>query len=450
MNHTIDVANFVDSRPISPYQWLILAICTLIAAVDGLDVAILSFLVPSLAHDWGVPKAAFGLVIGAGLFGVAVGALAVGPVSDRKGRKTVILIAMALCAIGTFGCAGSHAPAEMSVWRFFTGIGLGAALPNATTVLAEYSPQRHRARLIAVMFVGFSLGAASAGFTAAQLLPWIGWKGMLVLGAVLPVLCAVLVATCLPESVRFLVVRGAPSERVARILSRLSSARLDGATRFTLPELAGVRHTAIAGLFKGGLGLGSALLWVAYFMGLLVYYLLTSWLPSLIVQTGQPIEKAAVVSALLLLGASTGTLLMGWLMDRLHPTQVVATAFALGAGLLYYVGRGLESFLALQVCVFLAGLFISGALSSMNTLAAMFYPTQSRASGVSWMLGIGRFGGILGAMGGGWLLAAGWDISRIFMTLAVPALAAGVALAAKGLRYAQPPQRLPGDVATSH
>ena len=114
------------------------------------------------------------------------------------------------------------------------------------------------------------------------------------------------------------------------------------------------------------------------------------------------------------------------------------------------MGRGLESFLALQVCVFLAGLFISGALSSMNTLAAMFYPTQSRASGVSWMLGIGRFGGILGAMGGGWLLAAGWDISRIFMTLAVPALAAGVALAAKGLRYAQPPQRLPGDVATSH
>src|SRR5262245_15357822 len=206
MRQTMDVAHFMNSRPLSRYQVLILAICTLVATVDGLDVAILSFLVPSLAQDWGVPKAAFGQVIGAGLFGVAIGALAVGPMSDRKGRKTVILLAMALCAIGTLGCALSSTVGEMTAWRFITGIGLGAALPNATTILSEYSPVRLRARMIAVMFVGFSLGAASAGFTAAALLPVIGWKGMLLLGAALPTLCAALVLAGLPESARFLAV----------------------------------------------------------------------------------------------------------------------------------------------------------------------------------------------------------------------------------------------------
>jgi MFS transporter, AAHS family, 4-hydroxybenzoate transporter len=450
MQSILDVAAFIDRHKISRYQWLILAICTLVAAVDGLDVAILSFLVPSLAQDWGVPKAAFGPVIGAGLFGVAIGALLAGPAADRHGRKTVILIAMALCAIGTLGCALSGSTGVMTAWRFVTGLGLGAALPNATTVLAEYSPQRDRARLIAVMFVGFSLGAASAGYTAAQLLPLIGWKGMLLLGAAVPALCALLVAMALPESARFLVVRGAHPERIARILRRIGSLRSDAATVFTLPEMKGTQHASIIGLFRDGLGLGSLLLWLAYFMGLVVYYLLTSWLPSLIVQTGQPIEKAATVSALLLVGASSGTLLMGWLMDKVKPSAVVATGFLCGAALLAYVGRGLASFAELQACVFLAGFFIASALSSMNTLAAAFYPTQCRASGVSWMLGIGRFGGILGATGGGLLLGAGWDISRIFMALALPTLLAGLALVLKSLRYREARDVQLGDIVAAH
>jgi AAHS family 4-hydroxybenzoate transporter-like MFS transporter len=450
MTKIIDVADFINSRPISRYQWLIMAICTLVAVVDGLDVAIVSFIVPSLAQDWGVPKAAFGQVIGAGLFGVALGALFVGPISDRKGRKTVILIAMALCAIGSFGCAFSGSVTSMMVWRFITGVGLGAALPNATTVLAEYSPERHRARLIAVMFVGFSLGAAGAGFTAAKLLPLFGWKGMLILGGVLPTLCAVLVLVALPESVRFMVVRKAPAERIGRVLSRLGSASFGRDTVFTLPELKSVHHTSISGLFADGMGLGSALLWLAYFMGLLVYYLLTSWLPSLIVQSGHPIEQAAMVSSMLLIGACTGTLMMGWMMDKMKPTYVVAAGFVFGAGLLLYVGRGFGSLIELEVCVFLAGLFMSGALSSMNTLAAAFYPTQCRASGVSWMLGIGRFGGILGAMGGGWLLSAGWGISEIFIILAIPALIAGLALAYKGIRYGEAHDVIPGDDVLSH
>ena len=436
MRQTIDVTEFINSRPLSRYQWMVLVICTVVAAIDGLDVAVLAFIVPSMAQEWGVEKAAFGNVIGAGLFGVAVGALLVGPLSDRKGRKTVIMAAMALCAIGSLGCALSGSMTSLTVWRLVTGIGLGAALPNATTLLAEYSPERDRARLIAVMFLGFTLGSASAGFTAAQVLPIFGWKGMLILGALLPLACVILVSLALPESVRFMVVQKAPPERIGRTLSRIGDLSYGPDTSFTLPEVkTGVHHASISGLFAGGLGLGSVLLWLAYFMGLLVYYLLTSWLPSLIEQSGQPVEKAAVVSAMLMVGGAGGGLLLGWLMDKTKANYAVAASFVLGAGVVLYVGRGIESLVELQVCVFLSGLFVSGALSSMSTLAAAFYPTQSRATGVSWMLGIGRFGGILGAMGGGVMLGAGWDISRIFMALAIPALAAGLAVGLKGIRY---------------
>jgi AAHS family 4-hydroxybenzoate transporter-like MFS transporter len=437
MNETkeVDVAEFINRRRISAYQWLILAICTFIVAVDGLDLVIISFIIPGVAHDWGVPAAAFGPVVSAGLFGVAVGALFVGPISDRKGRKPVIFVAMVLCAVGTFGALISGSITTMVVWRFIAGIGLGAALPNVATIMAEYSPERSRARLLAAMYVGFSLGAASAGFSAAKLLPLFGWKGMLVLGGALPAICAALVLAGLPESVRFMVVQSATAEHIGRVLSRLGNLSYGHDTKFTLPEMKGTRHAPISGLFKNGLALGSVLLWLAYFTSLLVYYMLTSWLPSLLVQSGQPISEAAVVSAVLMIGGAIGSLSIGYFMDKFRPNYVVATAFLLATLLLLFIGRGLDSLLEFKVCAFFVGVLISGPITSMNTIAAEFYPTQSRASGVSWMLGIGRFGGILGAMLGAQLLAAGWGVSAIFMVLAIPALISGLALAYKGMHY---------------
>jgi len=435
MKKDVDVSEFIDSRKFSAYQWWILVICTLIVAVDGLDLVIISFIIPGIAHDWGVPKAAFGPVIGAGLFGVAIGALFVGPISDRKGRKPVIFASMVLCAVGTFGALFSSSITTMVVWRFIAGIGMGAAIPNAGTMMAEYSPKRSRARIMAAMYVGFSLGAASAGFAATRLLPLYGWKGMLVMGGVLPAICAALVLVGLPESVRFMIVQSASSERIGRVLSRLGNSSCGQDTTFTVPEMQGTRHAPISGLFKNGMALGSVLLWIAYFMSLLVYYMLTSWLPSLLVQSGHPVTQAAVVSSVLMVGGATGSLLIGYFMDKIRPSYVIATAFVLATALFVYIGRGLDSLAAFEVCAFIAGVLISGPITSMNTLAAEFYPTQSRASGVSWMLGIGRFGGILGGMMGGQLLAAGWGIGEIFRVLAIPALVSGLALIYKGWHY---------------
>ncbi|MBU6256919.1 MAG: MFS transporter [Burkholderiales bacterium] len=436
MKQSIDVQDFINKRPLSAYQWLILLICTVVAAVDGIDVAVIGFIVPSLTHEWGVTKAAMGSVIGIGLFGLAIGSLCAGPLADRYGRKTMLMAAMLLCGLGSLGCASADTLASLTVWRFLTGLGMGAALPSATTILAEYTPERDRARFIAVMLLGFTLGSAGVGFIAAAMLPTLGWKGILVLCGVLPLLMFALVAWTLPESARFMVVRQQAGERIARALRRISGVRFEPDAAFTLPEMKpNASRSSVGTLFSNGMGLGTLMLWAACFMGLLVIYLLSSWLPTLIKDSGQPMEKAATVAAGFMLGGALGGLAVGWVMDKTKPHYAVAVAYLIGAAIVFVIGKGVSSLAVLQALVFLAGFFTTGSQTSICTLAAAFYPTQGRATGVAWMLGIGRFGAITGATSGGLMLGAGWGIGSVFAALAVPGLLAGVAIAIKGLRY---------------
>ncbi len=436
MKKTIDIQDFINKRPLCAKQWVALLICTVVAAVDGIDVAVIGFIVPSVTAEWGVTKAAMGSVIGIGLFGLAIGSLCAGPLADRHGRKTMLLIALLLCGLGSLGCASADSLTSLTVWRFITGLGMGAALPCATTILAEFTPERDRARFIAVMLLGFTLGSAGVGFIAAAALPTFGWKGILVLCGVLPLIMVGVVAWGLPESARFMVVRQQSGERIARALRRVSGATFEPGTVFTLPEMRpDASRSSVGTLFSNGMGIGTVMLWVACFMGLLVIYLLSSWLPTLIKDSGQPMEKAATVAAGFMLGGALGGLVVGWVMDKTKPHYAVATAYLIGAAIVFVIGRGVGSLTMLQALVFFAGFFTTGSQTSICALAAAFYPTQGRATGVAWMLGIGRFGAITGATSGGLMLGAGWGIGSVFAALAVPGLVAGLAIAFKGLRY---------------
>src|SRR5260370_38978258 len=198
----IDVQAFLNEHRFSPYQWTILALCFLVVAIDGLDTAAMGFIAPSLATQWGVSKAALAPVMSAALFGLAVGALTAGPMADKHGRKKVIV-----ASVFIFGLASLAASAAWSLWsltllRFLTGLGLGAAMPNAVTIMTEYCPDRKRSFLVTLMYCGFTLGSASAGFVASALIPAFGWRSMLVLGGVLPLAEALVLVIVIPASVR--------------------------------------------------------------------------------------------------------------------------------------------------------------------------------------------------------------------------------------------------------
>jgi len=433
---TIDVKAFIDDRAPSAYQWLLVALCFLVVAADGMDVAIMGFVAPPILQEWGISRPAFGLVMSAAPIGLVIGALVAGPTSDRFGRKRVLIGSVVLFGLLTIATAFTRTPVEMAALRLLTGIGLGAAMPNTTTLLSEYAPSRKRALMITVMFTGFNLGSALIGFVAGWLIPSHGWRAVLVFGGALPLALVPLLVWLLPESARLMTVQGQAAGRIAATLGRVCRTRFAPGTQFVSQEPPLATRKPIGVLFSQGFGGLTLALWVTYFMGLLVIYLLTGWLPTLMKDAGLSIATAANVTAMFQIGGTIGAVLVGWAMDRSRPAAVIAAAYLLGAVCVLAVGAMGALSPLLTLLVFATGFCMSGAQTGLNAFAPNCYPTAARATGVSWMLGMGRFGSILGSAFGGALLGMGLGFSWILGMLAVPAVCAAIAIGSTQRRRA--------------
>lgn len=425
---TVDIKAFIDARPISAFQWFLVAMCFLVVVADGMDVAIMGFVTPSILQEWDISRPAFGLVLSAAPFGLVIGALVAGPSSDRFGRKPVLIASILLFGALTLLAAYASSPAEMAVLRLLAGMGMGAAMPNATTLLSEYAPQRRRSLMITVMFTGFNLGSAAIGFAAASLIPAYGWRSVMVLGGLVPLALVPLLLLFLPESARLLALRGAASSRIAAVLSRVAAHRFGGGETFVTTEPPLPPRKPIGIIFARGYGATTVSLWVTYFMGLLVIYLLTGWLPTIMKDAGLSISTAANVTAMFQIGGTVGAIAVGWTMDRVRPAVVIGAAYLCGGLCVLVLSQMGVLSPGLAALVFSAGFCMSGAQTGLNAYAPGCYPTLARATGVSWMLGIGRFGSILGSAIGGALLGLGWGFGAILAVLAVPAVCAAVAI----------------------
>jgi AAHS family 4-hydroxybenzoate transporter-like MFS transporter len=434
----VDVQVFLNENRFSRYQWLIFALCFIIVLLDGFDTAAIGFIAPSLINEWGVSKPALAPVLSAALFGLAAGALSAGPLADRLGRKLVLICSVLVFGIACLGSAFAADLTQLTILRFVTGIGLGAAMPNAVTLMSEYCPNQRRAMLTNAMFSGFPLGAAFGGFLASWMIPQWGWRSVLMLGGIAPLLLVVVMLLVLPESVRYMVAKGQPVERIRAVLSRIS-ASAQQAQSFFLTEA----KASVAG--QSGLGVvlsptyrvGSLMLWLAYFMGLVIFYALINWMPILFKDAGIAPKDATLIAALFPLGG-VGAIFFGWLMDRFNGNKIIAVGYALTAVSIYTIGQMAGSVGWLVLVVFVAGTIMNTAQSSMPALAAGFYPTQGRATGVAWMLGIGRFGGIAGSFLVAELARRHLDFSTIFAIVAIPGVVSAIALLVK--QYEHPEQ----------
>jgi AAHS family 4-hydroxybenzoate transporter-like MFS transporter len=428
---TVDVQAFIDSQRFSRFHYLLFVLCFLIIAMDGLDTGAMGYIAPTLVRDWHVSKQSLGPMLSATLVGIGFGAIVVSPFADRIGRRVMLIGAVLL--FGGFSFAGAFANSldSLTALRFLTGIGLGAAVPNAVTLMAEYAPARIRSTVVNAMLVGFAAGNAVGGLLTAWLIPLYGWRSVLFVGGLAPLVLALVLLLLLPDSVKFLVVNGRPRERVAGILKRLSpEARVDNCTfvcNEEMPSSAGKKFPALELLSKPYV-FGTAMLWMSYFMCLVVLYVVTNWMPTLFTSSGFSLHKSAVTSSLFHFGGCVGILLAGWLMDRFTPIRVVAFFFFMTAVMALLLGQSISHVTALTVLVVAMGVGLSGASASMSPLAAHYYPTSSRVTGVAWMLGMGRFGAVAGTFSGAMLLAANWTFGSIFSLLAVPSVIAAFAL----------------------
>jgi AAHS family 4-hydroxybenzoate transporter-like MFS transporter len=416
---TIDVGALIENSRMGWFHVAILLNTCMVMFIEGYDMQVTSYAAPAIIKAWHLTNAYFGPVFGFGLFGYLLGGTALGHLGDRFGRKKVIVGGSALFGIFTFAAAYATSLTGLLVLRFLAGVGIGASIPAAIALTVEYAPAHLKARIISLLFLGYTLGGTLGGFIAAKLIPAFGWPAVFKLGGIAPIVLAAFVAFALPESVRFLALRRDQPARVLSILQKLApDSKLGDGADFVVAE---ERHQGIPmkHLFTDGRAWMTVLLWIAFASSLLGHYFLTSWLPTILAGAAVPLTYAIISGALLQGGGGIGGLLICWLSDK-KSMLFIAIAFCLASPLIILIPRLRGS--SLLLLAFLVGFFLVGGQIGLNSIAGTIYPTDIRATGAGWALGIGRIGSILGPVLGGVLISAHLPLRLLFIYTALVVL----------------------------
>jgi len=425
----VDISAVIDAARISPFQLKVFGLCFLVSLLDGFDTQSIAFVAPLIGADWKLTAASFGPIFSGGLLGTVVGAVALGRLADRYGRKRLIVVCVAVFAVFTGLCALAQGLTALLVYRFLAGIGLGGALPNVMAPVSEYSPQRTRSTAVVMTVWGFPLGAIVGGLLSSGLSAKFGWQAVFWVGGALPLLVLPFYVCFLPESIRFLALKSGSGAQIAAILSRIEPRRRFAADQdFFLPEPP-AGEGKLRMLFSDGRAAGTVLLWTALFMSLLLSYLLLNWIPLLLRASGLPLKDALLGTVVLNFAGIVGSFVISRRMDlKGRPLEIMAAAYVLSALAATAIGWVQASFWPIMGSIFATGFFLIGAQMPLSAYGAGFYPTGVRATGLGWAQGVGRCGSILGPSIAGALLAVGTTPAHLFRLTCIPTLLAAGAL----------------------
>jgi MFS transporter, AAHS family, 4-hydroxybenzoate transporter len=423
------VSDIIDQRPLSRLQTTTILLCGLVLVLDGFDTQCIGFLAPSMAESLHLSIRTFGPVFSAALIGLMLSSMIAGPLADRVGRKWPIVFATLTFA--TFAIATGRAATfeQLVVFRFLTGLGLGGAIPNVVALTTEYAPKRLQQTVVTTLFCGMPLGALLGGLVSSVMLPQWGWRSVFYAGGILPLVVALILIKVLPESIRFLSMKGTDRNAIDRILSHIAPKVAKEDLDFSPSGADGrFKGLPVIHLFTEGRAVGTVLLWIPFFMNLLVLYFVISWLPALLRQTHMPVSAGIIGVSVFSLGGIAGSLLQGRVMKSWSSSAVLLSEFALCLLLIGSLAF-ISSFPFMMAITFLLGCFVQGAQAGLNALSATFYPTSIRSTGVGWALGVGRIGSIIGPIFGGVMVSREWPLRQIFFAGAIPALFAAIAIA---------------------
>lgn len=434
-----NVRRALDEGPMSRWQVLAVALCVMLNMVDGFDVQVMSFTAADISAEWRLSGAGLGVLLSAGLFGMAAGSLFLAPWADRYGRRAVILLCLGIITTGMVLSSLTWRPVQLTALRVFTGVGIGGILASLNVITAEYSSRRWRNTAVGLQVTGYPIGATVGGAVAASLIARYGWRSAFVFGAACSAVMIPVVVRSLPESLDFLLTQRGPHalRRLNDLLGRMGRPPLTG-----LPEPGtGERRTGnpVAALLAGATARSTLLVWSAFFLLMAGFYFVTSWTPKLLVAAGLSTRQGITGGVLLNLGGIVGGTLFGVLAVRVPLRVLAAVALAFTALAMLLFGR-VSGDLGLAFPTALAiGVFLFASMVGLYALTPLLYPAALRATGMGWAIGIGRLGAILAPIVAGFLVDRGWSTSQLYYGFAAPvalALLAVLSLAAR--RTAQP------------
>lgn len=416
----------IAQSPMRMRQIVAIGICIALNALDGFDILAISFASPGIAADWNIDRAALGVVLSMELIGMSVGAILLGIVADRIGRRPVLLTCIATMACGMALAGRAAGLTELSAYRLLTGFGIGGMLACINAMVSELANRRAKAMAVALMSAGYPAGAVLGGSLASDLLVDGSWRSIFELGAIATAAMLPIAWLLLPESVSYLMLRETDdrARRVNRSLTRLGHAPLEVVSS---AEPTGQR-VSLKSLFTGRYGTTTQLLILAYFTHIMTFYFLLKWIPKIVADFAFAPATAGGVLVWANVGGLLGALLFSAFAWRLpvRPMLIITMlASAVAVAIFGQTGADLErlSFMAAA-----AGFFTNPAVLGMYAVIAAAYPAALRAGGTGVVIGIGRGGAACGPIVAGVLFSLDLSLSIVAITMAAGSLVAAIAI----------------------
>jgi MFS transporter, AAHS family, 4-hydroxybenzoate transporter len=438
-----DVSAIIDNARFNRYHLRIVALCALMILFDGFDLTSISFVAPEFIEYLGVDRASIGPVFSAGLVGLTLGALGFGLLGDRWGVKRAFIFCGVMFGVFSLLTAFAQSLTVLLVYRFLAGLALGGASPISIAIASDYVPKRVRTSVVMIMYISLAVGQIAAGYSYGWLSFLGGWRTVLYIGGLAPILLAPLFIVGLPEALEYLVMHGAAPARINAIL-----ARLEPGSRFTDTSFLIARENKPGfqpvQLFQDGRAAITGVLWAVFFTSLIAIYFFNNWIPTLLTGGGLSGSEIIVVTTALPFGGVVGTFIAAPIVMRLGGFLTVSLGYLCAAAAMVVLGSGRTGFVFLAVGTLAVGVFLIGTQSALNASCASIYPPSMRATGVGWGFGIGRIGAILSPAIASYLIALKWQPSDLFLIAAVPTLAACLG-AALVLRLVLRRARAPAD-----
>jgi AAHS family 4-hydroxybenzoate transporter-like MFS transporter len=397
----IEIGQVIDERKLSFLQIIVIVMGFLVVWLDGYHLQSMGLVVPILAKQWSLKPSDFQLVISSALIGLALASAFIASMGDRLGRRSVLVISMAVIGISSIGTGYATGMMQLVIWRFFTGLGLGASVPNAIALTTDYVPARRRAVLVTVMFSGMTIGAFASGYIAPPIIAALGWRGIFTIVGAVPLLMSFLLAVTVPESVRLLIARVPDDPRIPKILARLAP-EIDAQSVYVKKQE--IKHQSVIELFSRSYMKGTLLLWFVFLVNMFILYFLVSWLPTLLSAQGWASFQAMRGTVMVQAGGVLGGLILSWRMDKGKTLPAMISSYTITAIAFGLFARLPSTGLSWWILLIVVGGGISGGQFVLNALAASYYPPLIRATGVGWAYSIGRIGAVLSGFAGGLIL----------------------------------------------
>jgi benzoate transport len=420
-----DPREIVANSPMSRLQIAVVGLTVLLNALDGFDVLSISFASPGIMQEWGINRAALGIVLSMELIGMAIGSILLGGVADKIGRRPTVLGCLVVMAGGMYAATTATDIYTLSAWRVITGLGIGGMLAAINAVAAEFSNSRRRHLSVSLMAIGYPLGAVFGGMVARELLKTNDWRAVFYFGSAVTAVLIPIVYFLVPESVHWLA-RKQPERALERINATLS--KMGHAAVAALPTLSADGTRQSGAIFSPQFRQTTILVTFAYFLHITTFYYILKWIPEIVVRFGFDPSTAAGVLVWTNVGGATGGALFGLLTLRYNVKALTMAMLVLSTIAVTIFGTSSADLQQLSLVSAIAGFCANAGIVGLYAILAQAFPTHVRASGTGFAVGVGRGGSVIAPIIAGFLFEGGLALPLVSLALGLGSLLGAVTL----------------------